>query len=337
MASDKTALTLSGITKKFGQTEVIRGIDLSVEDGEFVVFVGPSGCGKSTLLRIIAGLEDASSGTVSIDGRQVNAVPPAKRGIAMVFQTYALYPHLTVKDNMSLAMKQAGNPAAEIEERVAAASRMLSLDPYLKRRPAELSGGQRQRVAIGRALTRKPKLFLFDEPLSNLDAALRVNTRLEIARLHRELKATMVYVTHDQVEAMTLADKIVVLNAGQIEQIGSPMELYNRPATQFVAGFIGSPQMNFFVAEALGLSGAKTVGVRPEHLTVSSTQGQWPANVVHVEHLGADTNLYVQSAAAGMITVRLFGEQQFEQDAPVFVSADERHIYRFDADRRTIS
>jgi len=336
MASEKTALALSGIKKSFGQTDVIRGIDLTVQDGEFVVFVGPSGCGKSTLLRIIAGLEDASAGRVSIDGAVVNNLPPAQRGIAMVFQTYALYPHLTVKDNMTLAMKQAKAPADEIETRVAAASKMLSLDPYLKRRPAELSGGQRQRVAIGRALTRKPKLFLFDEPLSNLDAALRVNTRLEIARLHRELKATMVYVTHDQVEAMTLADKIVVMNAGQIEQVGSPMELYNRPATQFVAGFIGSPQMNFFAAEALGFSGAKTVGIRPEHITLGTTEGQWPAKVVHVEHLGADTNVYVEHDKAGMITVRLFGEQQFEPGAQVWVSAEPRHVYRFDAAGKTI-
>jgi len=334
--ADSSALKLTGITKTFGNVEVIRGIDLDVAPGEFVVFVGPSGCGKSTLLRIIAGLEDATTGAVSIDGEIVNNLPPAKRGIAMVFQSYALYPHLTVKDNMSLAMKQAGSPAAEIEERVAAASRMLSLDPYLKRRPAELSGGQRQRVAIGRALTRKPKLFLFDEPLSNLDAALRVNTRLEIARLHRELKATMIYVTHDQVEAMTLADKIVVLNAGRIEQVGSPMELYNRPATQFVAGFIGSPQMNFFDAAAIGIDGAKTVGIRPEHLTIGTTEGRWKARVVHVEHLGADTNLYVDNAEAGTMTVRLFGEQQFAPDTELFVSADDRHVYRFDDAGKTI-
>ncbi|TGV72761.1 ATP-binding cassette domain-containing protein, partial [Mesorhizobium sp. M00.F.Ca.ET.149.01.1.1] len=238
------SLKIENVKKAFGPVEVLKGIDLQVNDGEFVVFVGPSGCGKSTLLRVIAGLEDSTSGHVLIDGADVSVTPPAKRGIAMVFQTYALYPHLTVKNNMALGLKQAGTPAAEIERRIKIASAMLSLEPYLERRPAELSGGQRQRVAIGRAVVREPKLFLFDEPLSNLDAALRVNTRLEIAQLHRRLKATMIYVTHDQVEAMTLADKIVVLNAGRIEQIGSPMELYNSPANEFVAGFIGSPKMN---------------------------------------------------------------------------------------------
>ncbi|WP_292292490.1 ABC transporter ATP-binding protein, partial [Mesorhizobium sp.] len=237
------SLNIENVKKAFGPVEVLKGIDLEVNDGEFVVFVGPSGCGKSTLLRVIAGLEDSTSGRVVIDGQDVSVTPPAKRGIAMVFQTYALYPHLTVKNNMGLGLKQAGTPAAEIDRRIGIASSMLSLEPYLERRPAELSGGQRQRVAIGRAVVREPKLFLFDEPLSNLDAALRVNTRLEIAQLHRRLKATMIYVTHDQVEAMTLADKIVVLNAGRIEQIGGPMELYNSPANEFVAGFIGSPKM----------------------------------------------------------------------------------------------
>jgi len=336
MADIATRLRLNAVTKSFGSTEVIRGVDLEVGDGEFVVFVGPSGCGKSTLLRMIAGLEDASSGAIEIDGKVVNNLPPAKRGIAMVFQTYALYPHLTVRNNMALAMKQAGEPAADIEARVAEASRMLSLEPYLERRPAELSGGQRQRVAIGRALTRKPKLFLFDEPLSNLDAALRVNTRLEIARLHRQLKATMIYVTHDQVEAMTLADRIVVLNAGRIEQVGSPMELYNKPASTFVAGFIGSPQMNFIPAEKLGVAGAATIGIRPEHLTVSTTEGQLATRVMHVEHLGADTNLYLESEAAGMITVRLFGEQDFEPDTSVFVTPNPAYVHRFDAEGRAL-
>ncbi|TKD35230.1 MAG: ATP-binding cassette domain-containing protein, partial [Mesorhizobium sp.] len=246
------SLNIENVKKAFGPVEVLKGINLEVTDGEFVVFVGPSGCGKSTLLRVIAGLEDSTSGRVVIDGADVSATPPAKRGIAMVFQTYALYPHLTVKNNMGLGLKQAGTPAAEIDRRIGIASSMLSLEPYLSRRPAELSGGQRQRVAIGRAVVREPKLFLFDEPLSNLDAALRVNTRLEIAQLHRRLKATMIYVTHDQVEAMTLADKIVVLNAGKIEQIGGPMELYNSPANEFVAGFIGSPKMNFVDGAKLG-------------------------------------------------------------------------------------
>ncbi len=230
------ALDLKAIRKSFGATDVIRGVDLEVAPGEFTVFVGPSGCGKSTLLRIIAGLEDQTSGDLSIAGQLMNGVPPARRGIAMVFQSYALYPHLTVEGNMGLALKQEGVERSVIAARIARASALLQLDPLLARRPAELSGGQRQRVAIGRAIVREPKLFLFDEPLSNLDAALRVGTRLEIAKLHRQLGATMVYVTHDQVEAMTLADKIVVLRAGVVEQVGSPLDLYRRPANRFVAG-----------------------------------------------------------------------------------------------------
>ncbi|MDB5506453.1 MAG: carbohydrate transporter ATP-binding protein family [Devosia sp.] len=329
-------LALKAIRKNFGVTEVIKGIDLTVGDGEFVVFVGPSGCGKSTLLRIIAGLEDATSGDIEIGGKTVNTTPPAKRGIAMVFQSYALYPHLTVKNNMALGLKQAKTPAPEIEARVAKASGMLSLDDYLDRRPAQLSGGQRQRVAIGRAIVREPTLFLFDEPLSNLDAALRVNTRLEIARLHRELKATMIYVTHDQVEAMTLADRIVVMNAGRIEQVGTPMELYNAPANLFVAGFIGSPQMNFVAADKLGMTGATTIGMRPEHLTISKDAGRWKASLVHVEHLGADTNLYFDTEA-GPVTARAFGEVREAPGTELWLSADDRHIYRFDADGRAVA
>ncbi len=324
-------LTLKSVAKSFGTVDVLKGIDLEVKDGEFVIFVGPSGCGKSTLLRTIAGLEDISSGEIVIDGREVSAVPPAKRGIAMVFQSYALYPHLTVKDNMGLGLKQAGTPKDEIEARVANASSLLSLGPYLERRPAELSGGQRQRVAIGRAIVREPTLFLFDEPLSNLDAALRVQTRLEIARLHRRLKATMIYVTHDQVEAMTLADKIVVLNAGRIEQVGSPMELYNRPANLFVAGFIGSPQMNFIDAERLGESGYKTLGIRPEHIVLSRDSGTWSGKVVHVEHLGADTIVYLESDAIGLLTVRMFGEHAYAPDDVVYASPSGDATHRFDA------
>ncbi|MFJ6327126.1 MULTISPECIES: ABC transporter ATP-binding protein [unclassified Rhizobium] len=330
------SLLLKSIRKAYGSHDVLKGIDLEVKDGEFVIFVGPSGCGKSTLLRSIAGLEDVTSGAVLINGEDVTVTPPAKRGISMVFQSYALYPHLTVKDNMGLGLKQAGTAKAEIESRVAKASGMLSLEPYLARRPAELSGGQRQRVAIGRAIVREPELFLFDEPLSNLDAALRVQTRLEIARLHRSLKATMIYVTHDQVEAMTLADKIVVLNAGAIEQIGSPMELYNRPANTFVAGFIGSPQMNLIPAERLGQSGAKTVGIRPEHITLSRDQGTWAAKVIHVEHLGADTIIYLESETTGLLTVRLFGEHQYAPDDAVFVTPDPNHMHRFDANDKAI-
>ncbi len=325
------SLKLQNVRKSFGKVDVLKGIDLEVTDGEFVVFVGPSGCGKSTLLRIIAGLEDLTAGDVRIDGDKVDHVPPAKRGIAMVFQTYALYPHLTVKNNMGLGLKQAGAPAAEIEKRIAASSAMLSLGPYLERRPAELSGGQRQRVAIGRALVREPKLFLFDEPLSNLDAALRVNTRLEIAQLHRRLKATMIYVTHDQVEAMTLADKIVVLNNGQIEQVGGPMELYNSPANEFVASFIGSPKMNFIEGARLGET-AKTIGVRPEHLTVDPNRGTWKGTVIHAEHLGADTNLYIDTEQAGLLTVRIFGVYNAEPGATIFATPEPGKTYRFGAD-----
>ena len=330
------SLQLNSVKKSFGQTEVLHGIDLAVADGEFVIFVGPSGCGKSTLLRIIAGLEDASSGDVLIDGENVNVTPPAKRGIAMVFQTYALYPHLTVRDNMGLGLKQAGTPRDIIETRVDKASGMLSLDDYLKRRPAELSGGQRQRVAIGRAIVREPKLFLFDEPLSNLDAALRVNTRLEIARLHHDLKATMIYVTHDQVEAMTLADRIVVMNMGRIEQIGTPMELYNKPANTFVAGFIGSPQMNFIPADRLGIGGATTIGVRPEHIAVSAEAGDWRGTAVHVEHLGPDTNIYLDTEQAGTITARLFGEVGFAAGATLYATPEPNRIYRFGPDGRVV-
>ena len=330
------SLQLKSIRKTYGTHEVLKGIDLEVKDGEFVIFVGPSGCGKSTLLRSIAGLEDVTSGAVFINGKEETLTPPAKRGIAMVFQSYALYPHLTVKDNMGLGLKQAGTPKNEIDKRVTKASSMLSLEPYLARRPAELSGGQRQRVAIGRAIVREPALFLFDEPLSNLDAALRVQTRLEIARLHRSLKATMIYVTHDQVEAMTLADKIVVLNAGAIEQVGSPMELYNRPENTFVAGFIGSPMMNFIPGDKVSDAAAKTVGVRPEHLTLSREQGTWRAKVVHVEHLGADTIIYLESEQCGLITARLFGEHQYEPDEIVYATPDMAHMHRFDANDKAI-
>ncbi|BAV49166.1 ABC transporter [Mesorhizobium loti] len=329
------SLKIENVKKAFGPVEVLKGINLEVNDGEFVVFVGPSGCGKSTLLRVIAGLEDSTSGRVVIDGEDVSVTPPAKRGIAMVFQTYALYPHLTVKNNMGLGLKQAGTPAPEIDRRIGIASSMLSLEPYLERRPAELSGGQRQRVAIGRAVVREPKLFLFDEPLSNLDAALRVNTRLEIAQLHRRLKATMIYVTHDQVEAMTLADKIVVLNAGRIEQIGGPMELYNAPANEFVAGFIGSPKMNFIDGARLGET-AKTIGVRPEHLTVDPKSGAWKGTVVHAEHLGADTNLYLDCEKAGLITVRIFGVYDAEPGAMLYATPDPAKTYRFGADGKVL-
>ncbi|MCP4316723.1 MAG: ABC transporter ATP-binding protein [Hyphomicrobiales bacterium] len=330
------SLRLKNIHKSFGSVDVIKDVSLEVSDGEFIIFVGPSGCGKSTLLRIVAGLEDATSGTIEIDDKVVNAIPPSQRGIAMVFQSYALYPHLTVRDNMSLGLKQAKRPADEIRESVDMASNMLSLNEYLDRRPSELSGGQRQRVAIGRAIVRQPELFLFDEPLSNLDAALRVNTRLEIARLHRELNATMIYVTHDQTEAMTLADRIVVLHDGRVEQVGSPMELYNKPDNKFVAGFIGSPQMNFIDATEFGRKDAKTIGIRPEHITVSRESGDLKGNVSHIEHLGADTNLFLDCGSAGLISVRLQGEQDFEIGSSVYAIFDADRTYRFDENGQTI-
>ena len=330
-------LKLTNVHKSFGDVKVIKGVDLDVAEGEFIIFVGPSGCGKSTLLRIIAGLEDATSGTIEIDGEVVNAKPPNERGIAMVFQTYALYPHLTVRQNMSLGLKQAKTPQSEITERVDFAAKMLSLDQLLERRPAELSGGQRQRVAIGRAIVRKPKLFLFDEPLSNLDAALRVNTRLEIAALHRKLDSTMVYVTHDQVEAMTLADRIVVLHGGIIEQVGSPMELYNNPANRFVAGFIGSPQMNFIDAKVLGVSDAHTIGIRPEHITLIDKGGDLTGTISHVEHLGGDTNVYVDCAEAGLISVRLFGQFDAEIDAAQALKFESGQIFKFDESGKRVT
>ncbi len=329
------SLTLKNICKTFGKVEVLHNIDLEVEDGEFVVFVGPSGCGKSTLLRIIAGLEDATSGDVIIGGERVNHLPPSKRGIAMVFQTYALYPHLTVKKNMSLGLKQAGESAAVIEERVARAARMLELEPYLDRRPAELSGGQRQRVAIGRAVVREPKLFLFDEPLSNLDAALRVNTRIEIADLHRRLGTSIVYVTHDQVEAMTLADKIVVLQDGYVEQVGAPMQLYNDPDNIFVAGFIGSPAMNFLDARLFEMPpDVRTIGLRPEAISLGD-DGPIAGKISHLEHLGADTNVYVH-VDDKLVTVRLFGQHDYEVGAAVRLCFSPGSVFRFDEQGKRI-
>lgn len=332
-----TALKLENVNKSFGPVHVLKDINLTVEEGEFVVFVGPSGCGKSTLLRVIAGLEDASSGTVAIGGETVNDVPPAKRGIAMVFQSYALYPHLNVKDNMGLGLKQEGQPKEVVEARVAKAGAMLDLDKYLARRPAELSGGQRQRVAIGRAIVREPKLFLFDEPLSNLDAALRMNTRVEIAALHRTLSASMIYVTHDQIEAMTLADKIVVLRDGRIEQVGSPLELYNNPANRFVAGFLGSPSMNFLQGSVPGLRPGFTIGLRPEHLRVVE-QGRINGEVTYVERLGGDTNLLVKTDQDETLTVRLFGQDQTPVGARISLDFDDAQAFHFDdADERVLA
>jgi multiple sugar transport system ATP-binding protein len=325
-----TALVLDGVSKAFGATKVLHDISLDVAEGEFVVFVGPSGCGKSTLLRAIAGLEDVTAGRVLIGGKDVTNVPPAKRGIAMVFQSYALYPHLDVEGNMSLGLRQAGEPATEIGRRVAEAARMLALDPYLARLPAELSGGQRQRVAIGRAVVRKPDLFLFDEPLSNLDAALRMATRVEIARLHRELGAAMIYVTHDQTEAMTLADRIVVLRDGRVEQVGSPLGLYNNPANRFVAGFLGAPSMNFLPAAPLGRPG-DTLGIRPEQLTLRDG-GRLSGTVAHVERLGGDTNLIVTLADGTPVTVRLFGQHGQGVGEAIRLDFEDRHALAFDVD-----
>lgn len=329
------SLSLRNIHKSFGSVEVLTDINLEVDESEFVIFVGPSGCGKSTLLRIIAGLEDATSGDVLIGDERVNALPPSDRGIAMVFQTYALYPHLNVRKNMSLGLKQAKKSAEYIAERVGVAADMLELGPYLDRRPAELSGGQRQRVAIGRAIVRNPKLFLFDEPLSNLDAALRVNTRLEIANLHRELQSTIIYVTHDQVEAMTLADKIVVLQGGRVEQVGSPMDLYNDPDNLFVAGFIGSPAMNFLDTKLFDLPAeVKTVGLRPESISLADA-GQISGKVSHLEHLGADTNVYVK-IGEGLITVRILGQEEYQVGTTVHLDFATDDMFLFDNDDKRI-
>lgn len=323
------SLTLDNVSKSFDDVKVLKSIHLQVEQGEFCVFVGPSGCGKSTLLRIIAGLEELTSGDVSIDGQVINHIPPSKREIAMVFQSYALYPHLNVRDNMGLGLKQSGVDRQEIAKAVDRAATMLDLQAYVQRRPAELSGGQRQRVAIGRAIVRKPKLFLFDEPLSNLDAALRVQTRLEIANLHRELQTTMIYVTHDQTEAMTLADKIVVMRSGQIEQVGSPMALYNNPINEFVAGFIGSPKMNFLEASLINQPG-KTLGIRPEHLSLSRESGMIAGQVSHIEQLGSETLVYVQAPDHPLITVRLFDEVQYGFGDQVWVSPHLSRAFHFD-------
>lgn len=307
-----SSITLKSVEKWFGAAQVIKGVDLEIEEGEFVIFVGPSGCGKSTLLRMIAGLEETSRGQIIIGDRDATAEPPSKRGLAMVFQSYALYPHMSVRDNVGFPLKSAGLPKAEIDAKVDEAAKVLKLDEYMDRRPKDLSGGQRQRVAIGRSIVRDPTAFLFDEPLSNLDAALRVEMRYEIAKLHQTLKSTMIYVTHDQVEAMTLADRIVVLEFGKIAQVGTPRELYERPANLFVAQFIGSPRMNVVPAETMRLSdaplGTVSVGVRPEHIdVVENGSGHLQGTVDVLEYLGADTFLILNCGAAGQVTVRVTG------------------------------
>ena len=329
-------IALRDVNKSFGATVIIPKINLDIEDGEFVVFVGPSGCGKSTLLRLIAGLEDTTSGTIAIDGRDVTGEAPAKRKLAMVFQSYALYPHMTVAKNIGFPLKMAGEPPETISRKVADAARVLNLTNYLERRPGQLSGGQRQRVAIGRAIVRQPSAFLFDEPLSNLDAALRGTMRLEISELHNQLKTTMIYVTHDQVEAMTMADKIVVLNAGNIEQVGSPMELYNTPKNIFVAGFIGSPKMNLIEGAPAAKYGAKTIGIRPEHLNASKTGGEWKATVSVAEHLGSDTFLHVNADGIGPLTVRADGGVGLGHGDIVHLTPELARLHKFGADGKAM-
>ena len=325
-------ISLENVSKSFGAQAVIPGIDLEIDDGEFVVFVGPSGSGKSTLLRLIAGLEDASSGRILIDGADMTRTPPAQRRLSMVFQSYALYPHMSVYGNIAFPLKMSGETKDAIDTKVRAAAATLNLTDYLGRKPRQLSGGQRQRVAIGRAIVRQPTAFLFDEPLSNLDAALRVNMRLEISELHQALKTTMVYVTHDQVEAMTMADKIVVLNHGRIEQTGSPLDLYRSPANQFVAGFIGSPRMNFIEGEEARKRGAAVIGIRPEHLRLSQSEGAWRGRVGMAEHLGSDTFLRMDVEGVGALNARVGGEFPVVRGAPVFITPDEAKIHRFGVD-----
>jgi len=343
-----SGVSLERVVKRFGATRVIHGIDLQIEDGEFCVFVGPSGCGKSTLLRMVAGLEETTEGAINIGARDVTRIDPSERGVAMVFQTYALYPHMTVEDNMGFGLKMTGHPAGEIRKKVAEASRILKLDEYLKRKPAALSGGQRQRVAIGRAIVRGPEVFLFDEPLSNLDAELRVEMRVEIARLHKDLGATMIYVTHDQVEAMTMASKIVVLRAGRIEQVGAPMELYRDPDNRFVAGFIGSPSMNFLDGVvrdgAVEVPGIGTrvdfhmnlpaegtpvvIGIRPEHFEMA------PGEMLRVElseALGGVSYAHLYTSRGEKIIVEERGDERSQAGSKVGLTFDPARAYLFDA------
>jgi ABC-type sugar transport system ATPase subunit len=349
-------IRLDKVDKSFGHVNVIQAVDLEINDGELVVFVGPSGCGKSTLLRLIAGLDQPTGGTIAIDGKTVNAVPAADRGLAMVFQSYALYPHMSVRQNLAFGLENSRTPKAEIAERIAQAARMLDIEPYLDRRPGQLSGGQRQRVAIGRAIVRRPVAFLLDEPLSNLDAELRVSTRAEIAALHARLQSTMIYVTHDQTEAMTLADRIVVLRAGRVEQVGTPLELYNGPANQFVAGFIGSPRMSFLsgriasvsdsralarfasggeVAIALGarplaVGDTVAIGVRPQQLLLGTGPGSIAAKVALVEHLGAETVVHATAGDEQLLAV-LPGQLKLQPGEVVSLAVGEAPLHVFDA------
>jgi ABC-type sugar transport system ATPase subunit len=326
-----SSVRLNGIRKSFGNVDVIKGVDLTIEDGEFCVFVGPSGCGKSTLLRIISGLEDATSGSIEIGGKDVTDAEPAARGIAMVFQSYALYPHLTVRQNIGFGLSLAKLPKDQIKVKVDEAAATLQLTQLLDRKPRALSGGQRQRVAIGRAMVRNPKVFLLDEPLSNLDASLRAQMRIELTDLHSTLGATMIYVTHDQIEAMTMADKIVVLNGGKVEQIGTPMDLYNHPVSPFVAGFIGSPKMNLVSGTAAQNMGCSTYGIRPEHLNLTETAGQWKGRVRHVERLGADTIVHLEVDGMGKMIVRTIGENNPLPGSELWLTPLKEREHRFSA------
>ncbi len=352
-----SGIDLVNVVKRFGMLTVIDGVDLSIAEGEFVVFVGPSGCGKSTLLRMIAGLEEISDGELRIGDSRVNETPPAKRNIAMVFQSYALYPHMNVERNLGFALETARLPAAEIRERVTKAAQFLKIDHLLDRRPAQLSGGQQQRVAIGRALVRQQKLFLFDEPLSNLDADLRMEMRVEIARIHREVKATTVYVTHDQMEAMTLADRIVVLKDGGIAQVGTPMELYERPANRFVAGFIGSPRMNFLPGSLAGegeesiltLSGGSyrlpahdyagdvSLGIRPEDLILGDGEATLEAEVLLVEPLGGESLVHLNVGGGRSIVIKAQGKPDIRAGAVTRVGWKHARAHLFGKDERTLS
>ncbi|WP_275693114.1 ABC transporter ATP-binding protein [Devosia lacusdianchii] len=347
-------VTLRGIRKSYGTMEVVHGVDLDIKSGEFVVFVGPSGCGKSTLLRMIAGLEPISGGEISIGGKIVNDIPSPQRGIAMVFQSYALYPHMTVYENMAFGLKLAKTPKAEVDQRVREAARILQIENYLDRMPKALSGGQRQRVAIGRAIVRNPQVFLFDEPLSNLDASLRAQTRIEIAKLHDTLTATMIYVTHDQVEAMTLADRIVVLNAGKIEQVGSPLELYRNPVNTFVAGFIASQRMNFLTVTPTSsgltlpgnrlltlshpqLANARTLGVRPEHMALASPESaHFSGTLSVIEQFGEYALAYVELPTGELVTVKLDGAPDLQLHETVHIGLPPEGVHLFDEAGRAL-
>jgi multiple sugar transport system ATP-binding protein len=324
------------LRKSFGALNVLHGISIAIEDGEFLALVGPSGCGKSTLLRSIAGLETINGGDILIDGRIVTDLAPKDRDIAMVFQNYALYPHMNVAANMGFALKLAGRQQVEIRERVDKAAAILDLARQLERKPVALSGGQRQRVAMGRAIVRDPKVFLFDEPLSNLDAKLRVQMRSEIRELQQRLGTTTIYVTHDQTEAMTMADKIAVLNGGKLEQVGAPLDLYRNPANLFVAGFIGSPQMNFITGDLAAKANAATIGVRPEHLSVARDGDGWQGKVAAAEHLGSDTFVYVDVPEAGRLTARAVGDMPIGAGDSVVLKPVDGHLHRFDAEGKAI-